>query len=154
MYCQYAKTWGISHAWRSTWHTEDGQFVKPVVIKGIVALVMGWTQEPLRLFFTSKSLSLITRQAQTLLRFLFLFTSSGIMTRLTFLSFGKHSVPLLINKEPGRKQEPNRFVTFALLWLPTTDSRFLQGREKDCSIACQFQEKARGAGGMFAWHSP
>ena len=71
------------------------------------------------------------------------------MTRLTFLSFGKHLALLVNNKKPGRKREPNRFVIFALLQLPTTDSRFLQGREEDCCSPYQFWEKAHGGRGAF-----
>lgn len=70
--------------------------MKPGVAKGVAALVMGWTQWLLSLLFTSRSLSLIVRQAQALLRFLFLFADLGTMTRFTFLSFGKHLVLLLM----------------------------------------------------------
>lgn len=73
---------------------------------------------PPRLFFTCKSLSLITRHTQSLLRTPFLFIYLSVMSRLTFLSFGRHSVPLLINKKPRRRQEPNTFVIFAVLQLP------------------------------------
>lgn len=59
--------------------------MKHGVIKGIAALVMGWTRGRLRLFLTYKSLSLITRQAETLLRFLFL-THLGIINDQAHLS--------------------------------------------------------------------
>lgn len=92
-------------------------------------------------FFITTRLSLTTRQAQALLRFLFLFTHLSIMTRLTFLSFGKHLVPLLINKKPGRKHEPNIFVIFSLLWLPTTDK---EGRKIAPSLANSRKSPWRG----------
>lgn len=59
--------------------------MKRGAIEGLAALVMGWTQGCLRLFFTSKSLSLLTRQAETLLRFLFL-THLGIINDEAHLS--------------------------------------------------------------------
>ena len=46
---------------------------------------------------------MITRQAHTLLIFLVLLTYLSIMIKLSFLSFGKHLVSLLINKKPGMK---------------------------------------------------
>lgn len=108
-----------------------------VLFKGIAAFLMAWTQCPLRLFCTSKSWSLI---AHTLQIFLVPFTYLSITTKLTFLSLGKHLVPLLINNEPGMKAWARQICHLCSPVAPTTDSHFLWGREKDCSITCQFQE--------------
>ena len=44
-------------------------------------------------------------------------------------------------KQENRNYEPNILIIFVLLWLPTTDSHFLQCQETDHFIPCQFQGK-------------
>ena len=120
----------MRHVTCLAWHrTQDGQFVEPGMVQGL--LHWWWLDSvTLRLFLTCKSLSLMTVQAQALLRSPFLFTYLTVRSRLTLLSFEKHLVPLLINKKSGRRQGTDTFVIFALLWLPSLIAIFSKEGER------------------------